>query len=692
MTVKKTQKSKLSSPFFPLFSFLTILLTFLGSLFFISSRSIFATPPAPSPSPTISTLAYVYNPNLSFTQSEILSSAFKTSHSFYAKSTTNNATGLTNYISSIDENTSLDHENHASTAKIPSISTPAYQADFASRTWGYYSDSNIDHKFNPIPKASAPQKLDSSSAPGEHESKVVFGVKTAPDLVSGTYSKTILFTAMTNYAPKVTTFLPGPEFNTKITLINNSYSGNGFMRSSAPPSASVSKIIVSTTDSTIPIYAWYDSGINKVLWWSDADIAYGNEDSSSMFAPESYNVNYEIDTRGINFSKTKNMSMMFGGFPGKFYLNRIILDGFDTSSAEDMHNMFTAFTGTDLDVSSFNTQNVKNMSNMFSSMTKLVNLNLSNFNTTNVTNMQGMFGGSMQLKDLDLSSFNTQNVTDMSLMFFGTGKLTTVNLSSFNTLNVTDMSEMFKNSSLTSLDLSRFVTINVTNMKGMFSGVVDLKKLNLSNFLTPRVTDMSHMFEEMSNLEELNISNFDTSQVTTMESMFDHATKLPSLDLSHFRTSNVTDMRYMFSSMSSLSSLNISNFDTRNVQRMSSMFSGASSLTSLDLSHFDTSEVQYMENMFADMHELITLDLSSFNTARVDGVWMYDIFARSEKLKTIYTSTNFTAVQVNLFHNLFSNNNALVGGNGTAFATTHVTGRYYARLDLPGTPGYFTQK
>ena len=625
MTVKKTQKSKLSSPFFPLFSFLTILLTFLGSLFFISSRSIFATPPAPSPSPTISTLAYVYNPNLSFTQSEILSSAFKTSHSFYAKSTTNNATGLTNYISSIDENTSLDHENPVSTAKIPSISTPAYQADFASKTWGYYSDSNIDHKFNPIPKASAPQKLDSSSAPGEHESKVVFGVKTAPDLVSGTYSKTILFTAMTNYVPKVTTFLRGPEFNTKIRLINNSYSGNGFMRSSAPPSASVSKIIVSTTDSTIPIYAWYDSGINKVLWWSDADIAYSNEDSSSMFITESYNVNYEIDTRGINFSKTKNMSLMFLS-GDKYYLNRIILDGFDTSSAEDMHNMFTGFTGTDLDVSSFNTHNVKNMSDMFSFMTNLVNLNLSNFDTTNVTNMRGMFTRSMHLKDLDLSSFNTQNVTDMSNMFSNTGKLTTVNLSSFNTLNVTDMSKMFKDSSLESLDLSRFVTINVTSMEGMFSGVVDLKKFN--------------MFEKMSNLEELNISNF----------------------------------------------------DTRNVQNMGSMFSGTSSLTSLDLSHFDTSEVQDMRNMFADMHELITLDLSSFNTARVNGIWMFDIFARSEKLKTIYASTNFTTVQVPITDNLFSNNNALVGGNGTAFATTPVTNKLYARLDLPGTPGYFTQK
>ena len=691
MTVKKTHKSKLSSPFFPLFSFLTILLTFLGSLFLISSRSIFATPPAPSPSPTISTLAYVYNPNLSFTQSEILSSAFKTSHSFYAKSTTNNATGLTNYISSIDKNTSLDHENPVSTAKIPSISTPAYQADFASKTWGYYSDSNIDHKFNPIPKASAPQKLDSSSAPGEHESKVVFGVKTAPDLVSGTYSKTILFTAMTNYVPKVTTFLRGPEFNNKITLINNSYSGNGFMRSSAPPSASVSKIIVSTTDSTIPIYAWYDSGINKVLWWSDADIAYSNEDSSSMFVTESYNVNYEIDTRGINFSKTKNMSMMFSN-GGKYNLNRIILDGFNTSSAEDMHNMFTGFTGTDLDVSSFNTQNVKNMSNMFSSMTKLANLNLSNFNTTNVTNMQGMFSGSMYLKDLDLSSFNTQNVTDMSNMFSNTGKLTTVNLSSFNTLNVTNMSEMFKDSSLTSLDLSRFITINVTSMEGMFSGVVDLKKLNLSNFLTPRVTDMSNMFEKMSNLEELNISNFNTSQVTTMKNMFGGAAKLPSLDLSHFRTSNVTDMSYMFSSMQSLSSLNISNFDTRNVQNMGSMFSDASNLTSLNLSHFNTSEVQDMRGMFADMHELITLDLSSFNTARVDGIWMFDIFARSEKLKTIYASTNFTTVQVPLGQNLFSNNNALVGGNGTAFATTPVTNKLYARLDLPGTPGYFTQK
>jgi hypothetical protein len=40
---------------------------------------------------------------------------------------------------------------------------------------------------------------------------------------------------------------------------------------------------------------------------------------------------------------------------------------------------------------------------------------------------------------------------------------------------------------------------------------------------------------------------------------------------------------------------------------------------------------------------------------------------------------------------MFSNCLALVGGNGTPYDSTH-TDKTYARIDRPGTPGYFTAK
>ena len=39
---------------------------------------------------------------------------------------------------------------------------------------------------------------------------------------------------------------------------------------------------------------------------------------------------------------------------------------------------------------------------------------------------------------------------------------------------------------------------------------------------------------------------------------------------------------------------------------------------------------------------------------------------------------------------MFTGSTKLVGGNGTRYSTAHVN-QEYARLDVNGTPGYFTQ-
>ena len=62
------------------------------------------------------------------------------------------------------------------------------------------------------------------------------------------------------------------------------------------------------------------------------------------------------------------------------------------------------------------------------------------------------------------------------------------------------------------------------------------------------------------------------------------------------------------------------------------------------------------------------------------------------KVKTIYASTHFDVSHVFDSIQLFNDNTNLVGGNGTVFSSSNPTDKTYARIDAPGTPGYFTKK
>ena len=196
-----------------------------------------------------------------------------------------------------------------------------------------------------------------------------------------------------------------------------------------------------------------------------------------------------------------------------------------------------------------------------------------------------------------------------------------------------------------------------------------------------------------SNIDNFNLSTFDTGKVTDMSGMFYGCSGLTSLDVSNFDTRNVTSMRNMFCNCSSLTGLDLGSFITKRVMSMDYMFSGCSGLTELDLTSFETSNVYDMSSMFSGCSALISLDLSSFNTKTVYTVQL--MFENCSSLKTIYASSLFDLrrVEANYYYlNMFRGDTKLVGGNGTAFSNTNLTGKDYARVDLPDQPGYFTAR
>lgn len=622
------------------------------------------------------------NVDFQFNQSELSSSAFKTNN-VTVNVQTDNATGATTYISSIDEATSLVHADSGVSDSIASISSPLLSTAFSGKTWGYRVGSLATTAFNPIPKVSAPTEIlnTTSATPASNNLDIDFGVKVSPDLSSGTYSKQILFTTITNYVQLRTTFLPGPAFNPIVLNLDTMHLTTGSFEHSATPPANFSDAtIVSTADSEKPIYAWFDSTNQKVLWWTEADVAYANEDCSYMFDAE-HTMGHSIgniDLRGINTSRVKSMKHMFNG--GKEGLTGLNLSEMDTSNVEDMSYMFNYMhaygsnNAVTLDLSRFNTSKVKNMEGMFIN-SAVTPLDLRSFDTNNVENMSYMFGG-LDTTALDISPLNISKVKTMKGMFSGHRKDNQINLSTMDTSNVEDMSEMFAGGVLTSVDLSGLNTSKVTNMSSMFKESLKLTNVNFGHIDTSHVTDMSHMFDMVEpsysyitnnpDLTNLDVSALNTSSVVNMSNMFAGLKKIISLDLSTFDTSNVEDMSWMFYRTFKLKHLNLQSFDTKKVTNMASMFAFSSTDPAgeaLDISSFDTRSLTDASQMFGYI-----------------GV------------KCIYASNTFTTNLIPNNENMFSNSPDLIGGSGTVYSDSNPKDKTYARIDAPGTPGYFTQK
>ena len=641
MFLSKKHKHKFFKPQFLPASFFT---SILSVLFFCTTTTVFAASAPPYLTLSISTPTV----NFQFNQAENAASTFKEDMAV-VQYNTDNKTGFTAYVSSIDEDTSLNHVDSSVTQKITSITTPGGAATFGSKNWGYLANQTTANttSFNPIPKASQPDQALNISLPEGAKFFIHFGVKTGPDLPAGTYSKKILVTAITNYVPTSATFIPGPNVNSAIRNANIGHDVEYFKKSNIAPANLATATVVSTTDSDVPIYLWYDQAARTIFWWSAADTVYANEDSSLMLANLNDNATLVqlIDTRGIDTSRVKNMHHMFWTKDG--LVKHINLDEFDTSNVEDMGYMFS-------------TPYENNLT------TQIDPVDFSRFNTRRLKIMTGMFAGS-HLPSIDIRNFNTSSVTNMEHLFNGLKKVTDLNLSGLNVREVNNIGSLFaRNPGLISLNLSGWQLDSVHDMSYMFNQLHALNTLNLTGFTTKNVVDMNHMFNECHNLTALDLSSFDTRNVTDMNNMFRDNFALKNLNISSFNTSNVTNMAEMFRHSGVIYPLDVSSFDTRKVTNMNGMF--------------------YWTLMSP---ENATLDISNFDTRSLTsalGMFNYT------KAKTIYASDQFNVNNVAPHpHEMFITNTNLVGGNGTQYVWPNNSSQY-AHIDAPGNPGYFTRK
>lgn len=636
MFLSKKHKHNFLKPQFFLASLFVSILSILFSTH--SSVSAMSVPFLSLSTPTV---------DFHFNQAENAASAFKEDMAI-VQYDTDNSTGFTAYVSSIDEDTNLNHVDSSVTQKITSITAPGGAATFSSKNWGYLANQTTASttSFNPIPKASQPDQAFSISHPETAKFFLHFGVKTGPDLPSGVYSKKILITAIPNYVPTSATFLTGPVVNGIIRSVNTGLDVEFFKKAPAAPPVGVHTEIASTADSDVPICLWYDQAARTIFWWSNADTVYANEDSNHMLANINDNSTLVqlIDMRGINTSRIIDAHHMFWTKDG--LTKHIDLSEFDTSNLEDAGYMFS-------------TPYENN------STTPIDPIDFSHFETRKLKNMTGMFAGS-HLPSIDLRHFNTGNVTDMQYTFSGLKNVTHLDLYGFDVSKVNNIGAIFwNNPTLVSLSLAHWQLDSIHAMDSLFAGMHALTSLDLTGFTTKNVTDMHHMFNECHSLVSLDLSSFDTSKVTDMNNMFRDNFALKNLNLSSFNTSNVTNMAEMFRHDGVIYPLDVSSFDTRKVTDMTNMF--------------------YWTLMSPENG---TLDISNFDTRSLitaSGMFNYT------KAKTIYVSDQFTTTNITPGTEMFITNTNLVGGSGTTYVWPNNSSQY-AHIDAPGNPGYFTRK
>ena len=392
--------------------------------------------------------------------------------------------------------------------------------------------------------------------------------------------------------------------------------------------------IISTTNSAVPIYAWFDDTDGSIYVYSEADVIQGNSDMRYMFYGTSSLINIDA-LANWDTSKVTSMQSMFSG--ASSLTNIDALAGWDTSSVTSMDFMFYGATSlANINGSSgWDTSKVTSMSYMFYSSRNLTNIDgASNWDTSKVTYMSNMFYSSRNLTNIDgASNWDTSKVTTMNNMFQNASSLANIDgASNWDTSKVTNMNNMFSNaSSLTNIDgASGWDTSSVTGMSYMFYSARNLTNIDgASDWDTSSVTIMSSMFQNASSLTDIDaLANWNTSKVTNMSSMFSGASALTNIDgASDWDTSKVTTMGSTFYDASALTNIDGANdWDTSSVKNMSYMFRGASSLANIDgASNWDTSNVTNMSYMFYGNRQITSLqpiiDWDVQDTANVSNIF-----------------------------------------------------------------------
>ena len=219
-------------------------------------------------------------------------------------------------------------------------------------------------------------------------------------------------------------------------------------------------------------------------------------------------------------------------------------------------------------------------------------------------------------------------------------------------------------------------------------------KINISNFSLGNCTSLYYAFAECTELKEITLGNLNTEKVENFEKMFAgpnsyqgmDSNKLTTLDISELKFNSATNIKALFSNCKHIENIKgLENIKTDKIKDMSNMFYMCKNLKEVDINSWNVNNVNKFLNMFAYCNTLSKIDISSWNinsASKIGGMFSY-----AESLETIYCNST-----INDSDTVFGKCYKLVGGKGTKFNSSHISGEYARPDGGENNPGYFTAK
>ena len=415
---------------------------------------------------------------------------------------------------------------------------------------------------------------------------------------------------------------------------------------------------ISSRNSQLPIYIWFDNADGTLYFYSSADTIYSNADMQLMFCnfkalenieglskintsnttnmyglfESSYNFSNLDPIAGWNVSNVRNMAWVFYGDGNAKDKGKITslqaLSGWNTSNATDMSFIFAGQAGlTSLGgIEGWDTSKVEKLNSAFSNNINLTNINaVCGWNTESLTSINGVFSSDSSIASYScLSGWDTSKVTSFGSAFSGSSITDLSALRNWNVSNGTSFSMMFRQTEVSDLSpLSGWNVGNATTLTWMFNetnvdSLYPLRNWDVSNVKDMWRTFMQTKITSLNGLESWNVSN-----ATSFLETFSHNYYLTDISaVRHWVNGQNVEVRNMFAydpALTGSSLLPLADWDTSGLTSIEGLFYADIRVDNLNgLRSWNTSNITNMNSAFQGMHGLTSLSaLSGWNVSNV---------------------------------------------------------------------------
>ena len=410
--------------------------------------------------------------------------------------------------------------------------------------------------------------------------------------------------------------------------------------------------IISTKDSSKPIYMWYES--NTIYFYSENKIKF-NTISNSLFSNLESLVNIE-DLKYIDASDVKDLSYFFNG--DKNLSNIKSISYFKTSSLENMNGMFQRceMLSDITPIAAFDTSKVRSMASLLAK-SGVSNVDaLKYFDTAKLEDIGSMF------ENTDLSSskisalvnWNTENIKDMSFTFSSTRLKDLTPLKNWNTKSLESLLYSFSDTGIKNVNaLSNWDVSNVTNMDSIFRTCISLEDIEgLKKWNTKSLEKISYAFAN-TQIEKINaLKNWNTDKLNEIEGMLFESRKVNNIaPLTDWNVSNVTSLKDLFNK-NNITNINaIKNWNVSNVTNLKG-FLEHTKIESVDaLSNWDVSNVTDFSHSFNGTKLSTLKGLEKWSTSKGNN-FSY-MFSNTNNLKDASAISDWNISNGNNFEKMF---------------------------------------